>query len=161
MYIYIFFYQGFLSRTLTTHSSAGKGRGLSFIPLYHFYPLTNMQTFICNFACEMTITYFCRTACIYQIATRWDLPPYRITIWFINDVTLLFVCLHDDLILAFFVTSVWDGKPVDSNSHRLSPWNYKQNWLAKSLKYYSNQIHFTNFDILWKLIINKKIFNSS
>ena len=34
-----FFYQGFLS-------------------LYHFHPLTNIQTFICSFACEMTITYF-------------------------------------------------------------------------------------------------------
>ena len=131
IYIYIFFFcQRFLSRTLTPHSTAGKGRGLSFIPFYHSHPLTNMQTFICNFACEMTITYFCRTACIYQIATRWDLPPYRITIWLINDSTLLFVCLHDDLVLAFFVTSVWDRKPVDSNSHRLSPLNYKQNRLA-------------------------------
>ena len=34
---------------------------------------------------------FNRTACIYQIAIRWDLPPYRITIWLI-DVTLSF-CL--------------------------------------------------------------------
>ena len=35
---------------------------------------------------------FNRTACIYQAATRWDLPPYRITIWLIDDVTLSF-CL--------------------------------------------------------------------
>ena len=53
-----FFYQGFLSETLTTHRTAGEGRGPFFIPLYHFHPLTNIQTFICNFACEMTITYF-------------------------------------------------------------------------------------------------------
>ena len=52
-----FFYQGFLSRTLTTHRTAGEG-GTIFIPLYHFHPLTNIQAFICNFACEMTITYF-------------------------------------------------------------------------------------------------------
>ena len=52
------FYQGFLSLTLTTHRTAGKGRGPSFILLYHFHPLTNIQTFICNFAYEMTITYF-------------------------------------------------------------------------------------------------------
>ena len=32
------------------------------------------------------------TACIYQAATRWDLPPYRITIWLTDDVTLSF-CL--------------------------------------------------------------------
>ena len=53
-----FFYQGFLSQTLTTHRTAGEGRGPSFTPLYHFHPLTNIQTFICNFVCEMTITYF-------------------------------------------------------------------------------------------------------
>ena len=29
-----------------------------FIPLYPFHPLTNIQKFICNFACEMTTTYF-------------------------------------------------------------------------------------------------------
>ena len=55
---FFFFYQGFISQTLTTHRTAGEGRGPSFIPLYHFHPLTNIQTFICNFACEMTITYF-------------------------------------------------------------------------------------------------------
>ena len=33
----------------------------------------------------------CNT-CVYQTATRWDLPPYRITIWLIDDVTLSF-CL--------------------------------------------------------------------
>ena len=52
------FYQGFFSRTLTTHRTAGERRGQSFIPLYHFHPFTNIQTFICNFACEMAITYF-------------------------------------------------------------------------------------------------------
>ena len=35
---------------------------------------------------------FNRNACIYQTATRWDVPPYRITIWLIDDATLSF-CL--------------------------------------------------------------------
>ena len=35
-----FFYQDFLSQTLTTYRTAGEGRGPSFIPLYHFHPLT-------------------------------------------------------------------------------------------------------------------------
>ena len=35
---------------------------------------------------------FNRNACIYQTATRWDVPPYRITIWLIDNVTLSF-CL--------------------------------------------------------------------
>ena len=39
-----------------------------------------------------------RTACTYQTATQWDLPPSRITIWLIDDVMLVFVCLLDDLI---------------------------------------------------------------
>ena len=42
-----------------------------------------------------------RRACIYQAAPRWDLPPYRVTIWVIDDVMLIFVCLLVDLILGF------------------------------------------------------------
>ena len=76
-----FFLSGFSSQTLTIHRTAGEGRGPSFIPLYHFHLLTNIETFICNFACEMTIKYFNRNACFYQTATRWDLPPYRIITW--------------------------------------------------------------------------------
>ena len=67
---------------------------------------------------------FNRTACIYLTATRGDLPPYRITIWLIDDVTLLFVRLRDDLI-RFFVAAIWDRKPVDLNSHQLSPLCFK------------------------------------
>ena len=76
-----FFYQGFLSETLTIHRTAREGRGPSFIPLYHFHPLTNLQTFILKLC---TIFIFNRNACVYQTATRWDLPPYRITIWLID-----------------------------------------------------------------------------
>ena len=57
-FVVVFFYQGFLSRTLTTDITAGEGRGPSFIPHYHFHLLTNIQTLICNFPCEMNITYF-------------------------------------------------------------------------------------------------------
>ena len=34
-----FFYLGFLSRTLTIHSTAGEGEAISLTPLYHFQPL--------------------------------------------------------------------------------------------------------------------------
>ena len=54
----IFFYQGFLSETLIIHRIARKGRAPSFIPLYHFPPFKNIETFVCKFACETTITYF-------------------------------------------------------------------------------------------------------
>ena len=64
-------------------------------------------------------------ACIYQTATRWDFPPYRITIWLTDDVMLIFVCLLVDLVLGF-VTAIWYEKPVDSNSHRLSSLYYER-----------------------------------
>ena len=51
------FYQGFHLQTLATHRTEWKGRGPSFIPLYNFHLLTNIQTFICNLVCEMTLTY--------------------------------------------------------------------------------------------------------
>ena len=41
------------------------------------------------------------TACTNQTAAQWDLPPYWITIWLIDAVKLVFVCLLDDLILGF------------------------------------------------------------
>ena len=83
-----FFYQDYLSRTLKTHRTAWQERGPSFIPLYHFHPLTNSQTFICNFACEVTITYF------------WSHSLY-LPEWFIDDLMLVFVWFLDDLIVGF------------------------------------------------------------
>ena len=56
--ILFFFLSGFSSQILKIHRTAGEGRRPSFIPLYHFQPLTNIETFICNVACEMTITHF-------------------------------------------------------------------------------------------------------
>ena len=44
---FLFFYQGFLSRTLTTHRTAGAGRGPSFIPL----PPTHEHLDICLQLC--------------------------------------------------------------------------------------------------------------
>ena len=47
---------------------------------------------------------FNRIACIYHTSIRWDLPPYWIIIWLIDDVTLsFFVCLRDDWVLACMV----------------------------------------------------------
>ena len=42
---------------------------------------------------------FNRNACVYQTSTRWDLPPYPITIWVIDWWSN--VCLLDELILGF------------------------------------------------------------
>ena len=41
------------------------------------------------------------TACIFRAATWLVLPPYRTTIWLINDVMLIFVCLLVELSQGF------------------------------------------------------------
>ena len=71
--IVFFLLSGFSSQTLAIHRTAGEGRGPSFIPLYHFHPLIFLLYMWDN-----------RKACVYQTAIRWDLPPYRITIWMID-----------------------------------------------------------------------------
>ena len=53
---------------------------------------------------------FNRNACVYQTATRWDLPPYQITTiwlidWLIDDA--MFVCLLDELILGVWNRWIW------------------------------------------------------
>ena len=116
-FIYFFFYQGFLSRTRMIHRTAGEGRGPFFIPLYHFHPLMNIQTFICNFACEMTIHIFNRNACIYQTATRWyftTLSNYHLFDWLMMWSLFLFTWWFDT---RFLLQQFWYGKPVDSNYH--------------------------------------------
>ena len=55
----IFFFLSGFSFKDTGDSQDSRGReGTSFIPFYHFLLITNIQTFICNFAYEMTTTYF-------------------------------------------------------------------------------------------------------
>ena len=39
----LFFQSEFFSQTLMIHRTAGEGRGPSFIPLYQFHPLTNID----------------------------------------------------------------------------------------------------------------------
>ena len=102
---YFFLYQRFLSRALAIHRTAGKERAPSFIPLFHSTTLplfyANIQTFVLQLCTSDDPLISNRTACIYQATTRWDLPPYRITIWLIDDVMLIFVCLFVDLIQGF------------------------------------------------------------
>ena len=97
--------------------------------LFHLTTSTRWRTFRHLFTTlhvrSLSHIFNC-TACTYQTATRWDLPPYRITIWLIDDVTLSFCLLTCWFDSSFSLTAIWDGKPVDSNSHRLSPLYYKQ-----------------------------------
>ena len=89
--------QGFISLTQTTHGTTGEGGGLSFILLFHFQPLSNIQKIICNYACEMTITYF-----YWHRLYLPDCNSMRfITISDYHLTMLDFDCLLNDLILAF------------------------------------------------------------
>ena len=100
---HFFFYHGFLSRTLTTHRTAREGRGPSFI---HSTTSTRSRIIRHLFATlhvRWLSHIFNRTTCIYQTATRWYLPTYRITISLIDDVTFVFVCLRDDLFPAILL----------------------------------------------------------
>ena len=109
-----------------------KGKGGDHL-LFHSSTYTRLRTFRHLFGTlhvRWLSHIFNHTACIYQPATRWDWPPYRITIWLIDDVTLSFCLFTWWFIIVFFVfffaAAIWDRKPVDSNSHGLSPLYYKR-----------------------------------
>ena len=57
------------------------------------------------------------TACIYQIATRSDLLPYRITIWLIDNLTLSFCLITCWFDSSFFLAAIWDWKPTRIDCH--------------------------------------------
>ena len=95
-----FFYQGFLLLTLTTHMTIGKGT-----IFYSTLPLPPAHEHSGIYFATLHVRWrphtFNPTAWIDQAATRWDLPPYRITIWLIHDVTFdfLFICWFDSRFL--------------------------------------------------------------
>ena len=104
--VFNFFYQGFLSRTLKAKKIVGEERDHL---LFQSTTSTKSRPFK-YLSSALHVRWqsyiFNRTVCIYQTATRSDLAPSRITIWLIDDVMLVFVCLLDDLILVFGY-SIW------------------------------------------------------
>ena len=104
-----------------------QGRGGDHL-LFHSTPSIRSWTFWYLFSTlhvRWLSHIFNRTTCFYQTATQWDLLPYWITMLLIDDVMLIFVFLLDDSIPGF-ITAIWHEKPVDSNSHWLSPLYYKR-----------------------------------
>ena len=97
-YLYLPKYRFFFSMRVFFHGhlqlTGQQGKGGDHI-LFHSTTPTRSWTFRHLFATlhvRWLSHIFNRTAYIYQTATRWDLPPYGITIWLIDDVTLTF-CL--------------------------------------------------------------------
>ena len=128
---FLFFFLSGFSFTDTDNSQDSRGREGTI--LFHSTTSTRSRTFRHLFATlhvRWLSHIFNRTACIYQAATRWDLPPYRITIWLIDDVMLVFDCLLANLLVGF-VAAISLEKPVDSNSQRLSSLYLQANRLTK------------------------------
>ena len=98
----VFFLSGF-SFTDTDDSQNSRRREETIF--YSFLPLPpaheHSDIYFATFHVRWLSHIFNRTACIYQTATRWDLPPYQIATWLIDDVMLILVCLLVDLIHGF------------------------------------------------------------
>ena len=106
IHIYFFSIRAFFHRHWQLTGQQGKGGDHL---LFHSTTSTRSQAFRHLLFATLHVRWlshiFNGTACIYQVATRWDLPRYRITIWLTDDVTLSFFCLRDDLILDFLFYS--------------------------------------------------------
>ena len=103
--LFCFFFKGFLSRPLTTHRIAGEGRGPFFIPPAHEHSEIYLQLCIWDDYHMFLIA----TLVFTRLLLDEILPPYRITIWLIDDVKFVLVCLLDDLILGFCYSNLDAG----------------------------------------------------
>ena len=138
----IFFLSGF-SFTVTddsTHRTAGKGRGSFFISLYHFHRFTNIQTFICNFAFEMTITYFqlhrlYLPDCYSMKFTT--LSNYHLIDWWCEVSFCLITWWFDSRILGFGYSNLDTGNPWTRTriDYHLCITSEPTKWLANRLRW--------------------------
>ena len=87
-----------------------QGKGADYL-LFHSTTSTRSQT-LRHLSATLHVRWVSRisnrNACVYQTATRWDLPPYRITIWLIG--WWCNVCSFTwSIDTKFFVTAIWHG----------------------------------------------------
>ena len=111
IYIYIYIYiniclSGFSSQTLTIHRTAGEGREPSFFHSTTSNRSRTLRPLFATLHVRWLSRIFNRNACVYQTATRWDLPPYRFTIWVID--WLCSVCLFSWWIDTWFLLQRFD-----------------------------------------------------
>ena len=107
MFVFFFFIRVFFHRHWRFTVQQGKGGGHL---LFHSTTSTRSRTLRHLFAI-LHVRWLSRifncNACVYQAATRWDLPPYRITIWLI-DSWCLFVQLMNWLQVFVTVILRWE-----------------------------------------------------
>ena len=95
-----FFHQGFLHRYWRFTGQQGKRGNHLF---FHFTTSTRsraLRHFFATLHVRWLSRIFNRNACVYQAATRWDLPGYRITIW-VTDWCCNVCLFTDELIQGF------------------------------------------------------------
>ena len=112
--------------------------------LFHSTTSTRSRTFrhLCAILHVRWLSHiFNHNACIYQTPTRWDLPPYRITIWLIDDErnrwTRTRIDYHPCITRVTFVH--W--------------WFIFAHWNFGSLKLYCLFIHFDYVQLLLMILL--------
>ena len=108
-----FFLLGF-SFTATDDSQDGRGREGT---IYSTLPLPSAHEhsdiYFATFHVRWLSHISNRTACIFRAATWLDLPPYRITIWLINDVMLFVYLLSWVKVFVTAIGNRWTQTRID------------------------------------------------
>ena len=114
---FFFFYQGFFSGRLTTHRTAGEGRGPSYSTL-QLQP-SHEHSDIYLQLCTWDDYHIFLIATLVFTRLLLNEIYHLIELLLTDDVILILVCWYVELIFGF-VKAIWHEKSVDSNSHRLS-----------------------------------------
>ena len=116
--IMFFFLSGFSSQILTIHRT-GQGKRGDYL-LFHSTTSTRSRTSRHLFATlhvKWLSRIFNRKACVWQTATRWDLPPYRITIsvieWWCNACLFTWWIDTRFLLQRFEIGNRWISTRID------------------------------------------------
>ena len=152
-----FFYQCFLSRTLTGHRRAVEVRGSSFISSTTSTRSRIFRHLFATFYVRWLSHIFNRIVCIYQTATRWDLSLYAINYHLIHVSFCLFAWWFDLILCYSDLRRETGGLDLASTNTLV----LQANWITKILlKSYCNRGKF------WKLLAacfkitqNDKIFS--
>ena len=117
-FIIISFFQSFISRTQTTHRTAGEGKGPSFIPLYYFQlPPSNEYSNIYLQLCKRDDYHMFLTAPL--VFPRLLLDEIYHLIKLLSDLLMmwfcfcLFTCWFDLIYLLFDNGNRWTRTPID------------------------------------------------
>ena len=121
-----FFYQGFLFKN-TDDSQDSRGREgtifYSTLPLPPAHEHSGIYLQLCMWD-DYHIFLIAPLVFTRLLSMRFTtLSNHHLIDWWYNINFWLFTWWFDS---SFFVTAIWNGKPVDSNSHRQSPLYYKR-----------------------------------